>query len=777
MITAFWFQTPQGYAGEANIVDEQDNVQWLANHPSWFSEQYCEFENGGSGGPSPTLGNSGQGLNAWRSVFAGAGAARTPLTGEPSWFQNGAFLETGTTSSGSYGTSLASAPAIMFSASSGEWIYESTFSLPILSTAGETYVFSTGFNNNSNGLLTTDGCYLRYTHSLNSGRLQARCVANSVETVGDTSVTLVAGNYYHIRVRVVNNTLAEFWVKTVYSGGVWTDDGIWGTPLVSITTNIPTGAARVTANGTVILKSVGTASRGFKLGHQYTRHLPNSAIGQQPGNVRGRDEAGALSWLMPQCISAPIVFHAYGRGGFNPSAPADFGPATGSPGTSGVIDGTAQDNGHFGTSRLRTGTNAAGYAAYVTSKSLTIDQYTQPMVLEGVFSISTLSTVAQQFEFYKGLFDTYTATPTDGIFLFVDSSTSGEAQFVCRSGGVGSTTPSGITIVAGVYYFVRIVITSTQVDFYLGVDGNAALNVPTASITTNIPTGVTMQAGYLNRKLAGTTNRDVLYTYALAYQRSTTNATADAWTIEVLPDNNLDQTPTTPALTYNVPQPRTQAFALLDTAHLFVWGSSDFGIGAGGDASGFDADHPNTWTIYAGTQSDSHVAVGPGGGQPTTVLSATSGLRITDAVFKVPTLSDGTNTFFVRIGFAAELFAAVTNGVYMELDSNSNVQAVLYTVANSVSTPTPLGFTFLADTWYRLRIEIYNNSVVQVWLVQEGTAWPSAPMFTITSTIPSGTSQAIMPVVTVKKSAGGSVRPLTIFYANFGSDRYVVAPP
>lgn len=762
-IRTFLFQLPEGYAGEANIINEQGDARWSPNQPSWFSNQYFEYDNGGNG-------RLGQGQTAWRNLFFGTGAVRTPLTGEPSWFQNAGFMETGTQSNGSFALGSASAVAIMFSPTSGTWEYESTFSLPVLSDAVDTYIFGTGFQDNSNADLTVDGAYVRYRHDINGGRFQFVTVANGVRSTADTGIAVVAGDYYHIRVVVENNTTASLWIKTTFSGTTWSDDGVWGVPTATLSTTIPNGAAEVTGCGIAILKQAGFTSRGYKMGYQMMRHTP-VGVDQSPGMVRGRDATGAVKWLMPQSIAAPIVFYAYGRGGFNPSVSGDFGPVAG---PSGVIDGTAQDNGALGTSRLRTGANANGYIGYLTSKSLCIDSYTQPMVLEGVFSIPTLSTAAQQFDLLAGIFDEYAITPANGIYVDVDSFVAGQAQFVCKNAGIETRTPSGVTIVAGAYYFWRIVVTATQVDFYFGLDGGADLSSPTASITTNIPTTVTMQAGYVNQKLAGTTNRDVYYTYVLAYQRSTTSLVADAWTIEVMPDNNLNPTPQQAALTYNVPQPRTQGFAMLDTAHLNIWGSSDFGTGSGGDASEFDADHPNPWTIYAGTQSDSHVAVGAGGGQNTMVFSSTSGLRVYDIIFKVPELSDGLTQFFVRTGLADSLFSTVTNGIYFELDSSVNPQGVIYTVANGTSTPTPLGFTFLANTWYRMRMEIYNDDVVYVWCVEQGDPWPTSPMFTITATLPSGVAQAVQPCFTIKKILGPDRdrRALTVFNMVVGCDRY-----
>lgn len=749
-----------GTAGQIQLINEAGVSRWSPNHPSLWGREYWEFENGASG-------RLGQGQNAWKNAPAGAGAVRTPLTGEPGWFNNAGTIETGTTTTGSYALTSASAPAIMFDPASGTWLYDVTFSIPTLSDGTDTYVFSAGFNDNSNGELTVDGAYLRYKHSLNGGRFEFVTASNSVRTLVDTGIAAVAGNYYHLRVRVTNDTLAECWLKTTFSGGAWTDDGVWGTPTASSSTNIPTGSARVTAAGIAILKSAGTTSRKVKIGYQSLRRI--SAGTNPTGMAAGLDGVGATSTLIPQAIEPPIVFQAYGRGGWNPTLSAEFGSSVG---VSGVVDGTALDNASLGTTRLRTGVNTAGYAAYSTSKTLQIDAHVQPMVIETVFSIPVLSTGAQTAKFSAGLFDDITAAAGAGVWIEIDSNANAAAQCVAKNGGGTTTVSSGLTIVANTYYIARIVITSTSVEFYLKANGAAAFGAPVATITTNIPTATDLQVALINRKSAGTTNNDAYFTYVLAYQRSTTSGVVDENKIKIAPDDNVTVSPTLPSFAANVPSPRTQPWAILTTGHTYIWGSSDFGAGAGGDASEFDNDHPNPFTIYTGTTTTGHVALGAGGGVNMIVLSATSGQRIFDVNFKIPILSDATDTFFVRLGFTSHLFNAVTNGVYFDIDANTNPVAQLITVANSVATTTSTGVTIVAGTWYRLRIEIDNNSAVRVWLVPEGTPWPVTPTATANTNIPSGTAQAVAPVATVKKSAGTNNRKLALYYVLAGCDRH-----
>lgn len=217
------------------------------------------------------------------------------------------------------------------------------------------------------------------------------------------------------------------------------------------------------------------------------------------------------------------MFYAYGRGGFNPSPSisGDFGPTTAGGGS---IASVAVDNGWLGTTGMNTGgTTATGSAAYHTSPSLTLDDYVQPMVLEMLFNIPTLSTVSQEMKFNWGLQGDLTGDPIDGVWTEINSAQN--ANILCKAAISGSTTvsvDSGITAVAGTSYIARIILTSTRADFYVKADGAASFGSPVASITGSLPVGKTMHAAAVLKKYVGTTSRSVRFGYAMAFQRSTT---------------------------------------------------------------------------------------------------------------------------------------------------------------------------------------------------------------------------------------------------------------
>jgi hypothetical protein len=159
----------------------------------------------------------------------------------------------------------------------------------------------------------------------------------------------------------------------------------------------------------------------------------------------------------------------------------------------------------------------------------------------------------------------------------------------------------------------------------------------------------------------------------------------------IAPDDNNNISPAAPVFAYAMPTPRTHGFALQRTAHLGLWGSSDFGAGAGGDVTGFDPQHPCVFAIQTGTTTTGHVGLCAGGGVPFNVFSATSHQRIYECVFMVPVLSTGAQTFQVRLGNVSASFGALTNGAYMEVDSNTNANFQFFTKAGGVTTQVDSG--------------------------------------------------------------------------------------
>jgi len=759
--------------GQANVVDEDGTRGYRTNAPIWYGrQQYFERENGGAGGPRLIGGvatSPSQGLGAWKNSFAGTGAARTTLTGQPSWFSGAASIETGTTSSGSFALTLASDPAMAVGPGSGVLTYKGTYKVPVLSDATDTFIIAIGPNDNSNGTLVVDGVFIRYQYNVNGGRWQLVARDNSSEVTDDTGVTVSTDDFISVMVRVTGDTLAEGWVRVIKSGaGAYSDDGVWGAAHASISTGIPSGLAREFQAGPAILKTAGTTSRALWVGKQSVSWV--AATGEQPGMVRYIDENGDSGWTHPQSCDDPIVHMAYHRGGWLPSASTDFGMVT--SGTQPAIDAFAADNGGIGTSRLRTQSSASQYSGLVTACNIVLDADTDVQVFESVFTVPTLSTGAQKHKFVAGHFDDYVSAHTRGITVEIDSNADPQFQCVVMGPSGTTTVDSGITAVAGTYVAVRVIATPSSIAFYIRANGAAAYGSPVATITTNIPLGVDLMAGAVFRKSVGTTNTDAYIMHLLTFTRCTTNANANYGKIRVGLDDNSGTDPTEFSYWYNVPSPRTQPYALLSSAHLGLIGSSDFGTGAGGDASYSDLTHPNPFTTETGTTTTGHVALGPGGDVSGIVLSATSGLLYFDYTGLIEAVSDGTNTYFVRLGLPSHTYNAVTNGIYLTVDANAAANVQLVTVANGVATTTDTGVAWSALTWYRARIEASNNTEVRLWLAADDAAWPSTPTAVVTTNIPSGTSQAVKMCVTIKKSAGTTSRHLATFYATVGRDRY-----
>jgi len=497
---------------------------WSPNMPACWDGAYWEYENGGNG-------LTGQGMNAWQNAFVGAGAQRLPLTGEFGWFPNAASFETGSTSTGS--ASALRQVGLQASSISGLLSYDATVSLPVLSDGSNTYMFVCGLQNTVNGNLSSAGAFVRYTHSNNGGRFEFVTANNNIKTISDTGIAVVAGNYYHIRCTVTNDGTASCYIKTTYSGGVWHDDGVWGAPTVTHVTNIPSGASNMFIGLSAIVKSVGTTSRLYKLGFQLMYRIPTftptgniiAGTGLQLGDgatAIAVDPSTNPAWITPLRIESPIIFRAYGRGGWIPTSSPDFATVGGGTGGTGSISSPGSvANEWFGTSNLNTSNTASdGFAFYQTSYTLNLDSTVNEMIIECVLDIPTLSTGAQTFKATLGLFNQTSSALTNGVTIEIDSNANVHAQCVCTSGGVATTVDSGVTITAALTYLWRIVITPGNVDFYVARDGVTTLTTPVASISTNIPTGVTMAAGLGLRKTVGTTNRNLQFGYVLAYQRS-----------------------------------------------------------------------------------------------------------------------------------------------------------------------------------------------------------------------------------------------------------------
>lgn len=128
-------------------------------------------------------------------------------------------------------------------------VWSTTTGLKLVNLSDGTNTFSvrSGFIDTGAGE-TVDGCFFRYTHSVNSGKWQGVCRDTNVESICDTGITANTTDWKELTVGVNGaGTLAAFVVNNVQ--------------VCTISTNIPTGTTEYTGFGVMILKSVGLTSR------------------------------------------------------------------------------------------------------------------------------------------------------------------------------------------------------------------------------------------------------------------------------------------------------------------------------------------------------------------------------------------------------------------------------------------------------------------------------------------------------------------------------------
>jgi hypothetical protein len=125
-------------------------------------------------------------------------------------------------------------------------------------------------------------------------------------------------------------------------------------------------------------------------------------------------------------------------------------------------------------------------------------------------------------------------------------------------------------------------------------------------------------------------------------------------------------------------------------------------------------------------------------------------------VFRIPTLSDGTNTFTVVIGFTDTFTSgAATDGAYFRYTHGTNSgKYECVTRSNSSETANDSGVTATAGVWHSYRI-IVNAAATQVLFYIDGTL-----VATHTTNIPSGSSRVVGYGHNIIKSLGATARTL-----------------
>lgn len=163
---------------------------------------------------------------------------------------NGGFIYRGSGNPNQFGSSI--------------YRFETRINIPTNSNGTETFQCLFGFIDNVTGVNQTDGIYFLYdsqgvsTGSAASGNWQIVTTSNSVRTFTTTSTAIDNANFVNLRIDVnAAATEVKFYVN--------------GTLVGTHSTNIPSGASRITNNGIYIQKSAGTTARTMRADYIYLK--------------------------------------------------------------------------------------------------------------------------------------------------------------------------------------------------------------------------------------------------------------------------------------------------------------------------------------------------------------------------------------------------------------------------------------------------------------------------------------------------------------------------
>jgi hypothetical protein len=188
----------------------------------------------------------------------------------------------------------------------------------------------------------------------------------------------------------------------------------------------------------------------------------------------------------------------------------------------------------------------------------------------------------------------------------------------------------------------------------------------------------------------------------------------------------------------------------------FANSSSGTGAAVSTIAIAGTATHPGIAQLDAGTTTAGVVAMTTR--SSSCILFGGAPWRF-EAAFRIPVLSDGTDTFSLRIGFLDAFAAESVDCAYLRYTHSVNAgkfEAV--TRSNSSETVSDTGITVVANTWYRLRIEVNAAGTSIAFYLDD------VLVATVTLTIPTGTGREVGAGAVLIKSAGTTSRTTELDY-------------
>jgi hypothetical protein len=189
----------------------------------------------------------------------------------------------------------------------------------------------------------------------------------------------------------------------------------------------------------------------------------------------------------------------------------------------------------------------------------------------------------------------------------------------------------------------------------------------------------------------------------------------------------------------------------------FVSGTSGSGAAVATNTVAGTAAHPGICELSSGTTSAGAAAIIT---RATDSILLGGGEATWEAVCRVPTLSDGTETYTVRTGLIDNGTTEATDGVFFRYTHSVNSgkwQGVCR--SNGTETTVDTGSTVVAGTWVRLTA-VVNAAGTSVQFYVNGVAAGAA----VTTNIPTGTGRETGAGSHIIKSAGSTARTFQVDY-------------
>lgn len=174
--------------------------------------------------------------------------------------------------------------------------------------------------------------------------------------------------------------------------------------------------------------------------------------------------------------------------------------------------------------------------------------------------------------------------------------------------------------------------------------------------------------------------------------------------------------------------------------------------------TGLDPTHPSGALLTTTGNAASRAAiVSSGSGTDSVILGAGANVSF-EMVLQFSAVSDGTDTYILRVGFLDSINGAPTDGVWFEYVQASDTDWQCKT--NNNTTPTVVDSTVVAAaaTSTKLRIEVDDSTTARFFI--NGSQVCGA----VTTTIPSGAARATQFGVSFIRTAGTATRTVSMDY-------------